>query len=134
MFLFRNLPLYVLFLCALLLGACGGTDSKKSPSPSAPDRPTEECPGVFLFGPSRYVISLVAGEVIVLDPARYPIPVYCTADQARKAAKEAHSSGKAPASMDLRVYQLEGDWHATVRKDGDKYYLNTPAAIIDSVE
>jgi len=84
-----------------------------------------------MFASSRYLINLVAKEDIVIDPARSPIPVYCTPRQARQALKEAQDSGKAPASMELLVYLLEGEWRDMVRKDGDKYFLHRAAILLD---
>jgi hypothetical protein len=84
-----------------------------------------------MFASSRYHIKLVAKEEIVIDPARSSIPVYCTSGQARQALKEARDSGKAPASMELRVYLLEGEWRDMVRKDGDNYFLHRAANLLD---
>ena len=89
---------------------------------------------MYIFAPSRYIINIVAGENIRIDPAHNPIPVYCTADQARKAAETAHRNGEAPASMELRVYLLDGDWEELVGKRGNKYYLAKPASLVDTVD
>jgi len=87
-----------------------------------------------MFTSSRYLINLVAKEEIVIDPAHSSIPVYCTPEQARRALKEARDSGKAPASMELRVYLLEGEWRDMVRKDGDKHFLHRPTILLDAAD
>ena len=130
----RKFLLYVVLACVALLGACGGAKPQEPAAPSTKDVAAEKCPGVYLFASSRYIINLVANEEIVLDPSRHPIPVYCTPDQARKALKAARDSGNVPASMDLRVYQLDGEWRDLVRRDGDKHVLNRPAILLDAVE
>jgi hypothetical protein len=134
MYQLRILPLCYLLACSLLLGACA---SSQPPDPAplpAESKVTEKCPGIYIFASSRYLINLVAKEDIPIDPARGSIPVYCTTEQARRALKEARDSGKAPASMELRVYQLEGEWRDMVRKDGDKYFLYRAANLIDAAD
>ena len=134
MHLSRNLARSFLLACGLLIGACGASQPR-DPAPLPPEnRATEKCPGIYLFASARYDVHLVAKEEIVLDPARRLLPVYCTPDQARAALREARDSGKVPASMDLRVYLLEGEWRDMVRKDGDKYFLNRAAILLDTVE
>jgi hypothetical protein len=130
----RHILLCFFLACGLLLGACGGSNPQ-DPAPLSPEnKATERCPGIYLFASSRYVVNLVANEAIVIDPARHPIPVYCTPEQARKALKEARDSGKAPASMELRVYLLDGEWRDKVRRDGDMHFLNRTATLLDIVE
>ena len=130
----RKLLLCHLLACGMLLGACGGSNPQEPAPPPAENKTAEKCPGIYLFASSRYVVNLVAQEQIPIDPTRHPIPVYCTPEQARKAIKEARNSGKVPASMDLRVYLLDGEWNDLVRRDGDKYFLNRAAMLIDTVE
>jgi len=130
----RNLSLCFLLACGLLLGACGSSKPQDPAPLPAEKRATEKCPGIYLFASSRYLINLVANEEIVIDPARRSIPVYCTPAQARQALKEARDSGKAPASMELRVYQLEGEWRDMVRKDGDSYFLHRAAILLEAVD
>ena len=132
----RNLPLCFLLACGFLLWACASSQPR-NPDPAplpAENRATGKCPGIYMFASSRYLINLVAKEDIVIDPARGSIPVYCTPEQARRALKEARDSGKAPASMELRVYLLEGEWRDMVRKDGDKYFLYRAANLIDAAD
>jgi len=130
----ENFLLCLLLAYALLLGACGGS-RQQAPDPlPAENKATEKCPGIYLFAPSRYSISLVAQEQIILDPARRPIPVHCTPEQARKALEAARAGGKVPDSMELRVYQLEGEWRDMVRKDGDSYFLNKAALLLEAVD
>jgi len=116
-----------------LLGACGGSNPQDPAPLPAENRAKEACPGIYLFASSRYIVNLVAQEQISIDPTRYPIPVYCTPEQARKALKEAQDSGKVPASMELRVYELEGEWRDMVRRDGDKYFLNRTTILLDAM-
>ena len=130
----RNLLLCFLLACGLLLAACSGSKPQASAQLPVENKPTEKCPGIYLFASSRYVISLVAKEQIVINPAHHPVPVYCTPEQARKALKEARDSGKAPASMELQVYLLDGEWRDMVRKDGDRHFLNRAAVLLDTVE
>ena len=130
----ENFLFCLLLAYALLLGACGGSGRQAPDSLPAENRVTEKCPGIYMFASSRYLINLVAKEDIVIDPARSPIPVYCTPEQARRALKEARDSGKAPASMELRVYQLEGEWRDMVRKDGDKYFLRGATIILEAAD
>jgi hypothetical protein len=126
---FPRIPMIPFILtCGLLLAACGGRDI------SADGGNDAQCPGTFIFGPSRYAISLAVGKEIMLDPAFFSIPVYCTAEQARRAAKDAQRGGKTPAMMDLRVYRLEGEWRALAREGEGGYFLSKPAALIDPVE
>ena len=122
-----------LVLCTLFLSACGSKDTGEQ-NPTLPKAATENCDGVFIFASSRYIINIVAGESIHLDPARYPIPVYCTAEQAGNAAEAALRSGEAPAAMTLRVYRLDGDWQSLARKEGERYYLAQPSVLIDAPE
>ena len=130
----RNLPPCFLLACSLLLGACASSQPQ-SPAPLATEnRATEKCPGIYMFASSRYLINLVTTEEIVIDPTRSSIPVYCTPAQARQALKAARDSGKAPASMELRVYLLEGEWRDMVRKDGDKYFLHKAAILLEAVD
>ncbi|MCL2123433.1 MAG: hypothetical protein FWH34_05020 [Desulfovibrionaceae bacterium] len=130
----RNLLLCSLLAYALLLGACGGY-KQQAPDPlPAANRATESCPGIYMFASSRYSISLVAQGQIVIDPAHNPVPVYCTPKQARKALEEAQGSGRVPASMELLVYLLEGEWRDMVRKDGDNYFLNKATPLLETVE
>jgi len=132
MYRFRRLQLCFLLACGLLLVACGSSNPPDSAPLSAENRATEKCPGVYLFASSRYIINIVAKEAIVIDPARHPIPVYCTPEQARAALREARDSGKVPASMDLRVYMLDGEWRDIVRKEGSKHYLHKAAVLLDA--
>jgi hypothetical protein len=120
--------LLFVFTCGFLLAACGGRDIPPD------DGDMAQCPGIFIFGPSRYAISLAVGKEIMLDPAFFTIPVYCTAEQAHRAAKDAQRSGSTPAMMDLRVYRLEGEWRALTR-EGDEggHFLSGPAALIEPV-
>ena len=129
----RNLLLCFLLTYALLLGACGGSKHPPNPLPAARTA-AENCPGIYMFAPSRYSISLVAQGQIVIDPARRPVPVYCTPEQAREALAKAQASGNVPASMELRVYLLEGEWREMARKDGDSYFLNKAALLLETVE
>ena len=130
----RRLQLCFLLACGLLLGACGGS-KQQAPDPLPTEsKATGTCPGIYLFASSRYIVNLVAQEQIVIDPARHPIPVYCTPEQAREALKRARDSGKVPASMELRVYQLDGEWRDMVRKDGDKYFLHRAAILLEALE
>ena len=130
----RSLPPCFLLVCALLLGSCGGS-SPQEPAPLPPEyRATEKCPGIYMFASSRYSIHLVTNEEIVIDPARQPLPVYCTPAQARAALREAQNSGNVPASMELRVYLLEGEWRDMVRKDGDKHLLYRKAILLETVD
>ena len=127
--------LFCFFLAyALLLGACGAAKHQTPDQLSTQNKAMETCPGIYMFAPSRYSISLVTQDQIVIDPARRPFLVYCTPEQARKALEKAQADGKVPASMELRVYQLEGDWRDMVRKDGDKYFLNKAALLLETVE
>jgi len=131
----RNHPRCFLLACCLLLGACASQPKNPDPAPlPAENRTAEKCPGIYMFAPSRYLIKLVAKEDIVIDPARGPIPVYCTPEQARRALKEARDSGNVPSSMELRVYQLEGEWRDMVRKDGDRHFLHKETILLDAVD
>ena len=130
----RHLAPCVLLSCALLLGACGTSNPQPSVPLPAENRATEKCPGIYLFASSRYAVHLVAHEEIVVDPAHRDIPVYCTSEQARRALKEAQAGGKAPASMELRVYLLDGEWRDMVRKDGDKHFLHRKALLLETVD
>jgi hypothetical protein len=87
-----------------------------------------------MFASSRYIVNLVAGEPVLIDPKRHPIPVYCTPEQAHKALREARDSGKAPASMELQVYRLDGAWRDMVRKDGGQHFLYRPTILLEAVE
>ena len=130
----RNLSLCFLLACGLLFGACGAS-SPQDPDPLPPENmATEKCPGIYLFASSRYEVLLVANEEIVIDPTRRPLPVYCTPEQARAALREARDRGRVPASMELRVYLLEGEWRGMVRKDGDKHFLYRKAALLETVD
>ena len=130
----RNLPLCLLLACGLLLGSCGSANIP-DPDPLPPEnRATEKCPGIYLFASSRYDIHLVINDEIVIDPTHRPLPVYCTPEQARAALKEAQGSGKVPASMELRVYLLEGEWRDMVRKDGDRHFLHRKAVLLETVD
>jgi hypothetical protein len=133
MYLPKNLLLCFLLSCGLLLGACGGSNPQDPAPLPAENRAVEKCPGIYFFASSRYIVNLVT-EQNVIDPTRYPVPVYCTPEQARKALKEAQAGGKAPASMELRVYLLDGEWRDMVRRDGDKYFLNRTTILLDTVE
>ena len=131
-----NFPLCFILVCALLLGACSGSNPQVSAPPPGQNNAAEKCQGVYLFASSRYLINLVANEQVVIDPARHsiPVPVYCTPDEARKALKEARDSGKIPASMDLRIYQLDGEWRDMARENSDRHFLNKSAILLDVVE
>ena len=131
---FQNLPLCSLLAYVLLLGACGAPKHQDPDPTPAHNKATESCPGIYIFAPARYSISLVAQKQILIDPARRPVPVYCTPKQARKALEEAQASGKVPASMELLVYLLEGEWRDMARKDGEAYFLNKAALLLDTVE
>ena len=134
MYLPRNLSLCLLLVCGLLLGSCGSANIP-DPAPLPPEhRATEKCPGIYLFASARYDIHLVVNEEIVLDPAYSPLPVYCTPAQARTALKEARNSGAVPASMELRIYLVEGEWRDMVRKDGDKHFLYRKAVLLETVD
>ena len=126
-----NFLLCSLLAYALLLGACAGTKPQAFAPLSPENTATEDCPGIYLFAASRYSIGLVAGKQIVVDR---PVPVYCTPQKARMALEEARTGGKVPASMELLVYLLDGEWRDMVRKDGDNYFLNKPAQLLDTVE
>ena len=130
----RNFLLCSLLACGLLLAACCGSNPQDPAAIPAENRTTEKCPGVYLFASSRYIVNIVAKEPILIDPMRYPIPVYCTPEQARAALKEARDNGYVPASMDLRVYVLDGEWRDIVRKDGSKHYLYKAAVLLDAVD
>ncbi|MCL1985086.1 MAG: hypothetical protein FWG59_01365 [Betaproteobacteria bacterium] len=132
----QSLPLRLSFLltCCLAMGACGSSNPQDPAPLPAQNKATEKCPGIYIFAPARYIVNLVVKDQIVIDPTRHPIPVYCTPEQAHKALKEARDNGKVPASMELRVYQLDGEWSDMVRKDGDKYLLNRTALLLDAVE
>ncbi|MDR0238758.1 MAG: hypothetical protein LBI88_00835 [Deltaproteobacteria bacterium] len=134
MYRIENLLLCLLLAYALLLGACGGYRQQASDPLPAANRATEKCPGIYLFAPARYSISLVTQEQIILDPAHRSLAVYCTPEQARKALEAARTGGKVPASMELRVYLLEGEWRDMVRKDGDNYFLHKAALLLEVVD
>jgi hypothetical protein len=87
-----------------------------------------------MFASSRYLVHLVSREQNVIDPAHYSVPVYCTPEQARRALKEARDSGRVPASMELWVYLLDGEWRDMVRKDGDRHFLHMKAILLETVE
>ena len=128
-----SLPFCSLLACSFLLGACGSSKHQNPHPLPAENRATEKCPGIYLFAPARYHVSLVAQEEIVIDPERHSIPVYCTPEQARKALREARQSGKVPASMDLLVYLLDGNWRDMVRKEGDKHFLHRQTTLLEVV-
>ena len=134
MYRLQNLLLCFFLACGLLLAACGGSKTQAPAPLPVENKATEKCPGIYLFASSRYIISLVAKEQIAINPTHHPVPVYCTPEQARKALKEARDSGNVPASMELQVYLLDGEWRDMVRKDGDKYFLNRTAVLLDTVE
>ena len=116
----------------LSLTGCAGGSADGGAVPSASGEPSE-CTEAYAFAPAAYVIHIVSGDAVILDPLSNDFPLFCDAQSAAKGLESGLAEGRLPAG-DWKVYRVYGEWSdlATEISPG-VFLLNKPAPIVDWV-
>lgn len=112
-------------------GCAGGSADGGSPSPTSTD--PAQCTEAYAFAPAAYVIHIVSGDAVILDPLSNDFQLFCDAQSAAKGLEQELAAGRLP-SGDWKVYRVYGEWSdlATEVSPG-VFLLNKPAPIVDWV-
>ena len=131
------MSLYRAFLSALLCvaalgaGCAGGSADTMSASVRGD---VSQCTEVYSYAPGAYVIHIVSGDAVILDPLANDFQVFCDVESAREGLRKAQETGRIPQG-NWKIFRVYGDWAdmATESTPG-VYLLNKPAPLVDWVE
>lgn len=131
MFLRRFAQLCLMAVLCFAAGCAGGAADGGS-VPSASGDPAK-CTEAYAFAPAAYVIHIVSGDAVILDPLSNDFQLFCDAQSAAKGLEKEIGEGRLPAG-DWKVYRVYGEWSdlATEVSPG-VFLLNKPAPIVDWV-
>lgn len=131
---FRMLLLTLLLVAvAASTGCVGGGTSSGGAVPSAKGD-VSQCTEAYTFAPAAYIIHIVSGDAVILDPLANDFQLFCDPESAAKGMEKAQLTG-AVAAGDWKVYRVYGQWsEITTEVEPGVYLLNRPAPLVDWVQ
>lgn len=122
----------LLILLALTAGCMGGGTSSGGAAPSA-QGDVANCTEAFTYAPAAYVIHIVSGDAVILDPLANDFQLFCDPDSANKGLQKALAAGAVPQG-DWKIYRVYGQWtEITTEAAPGVYLLNIPVPLVDWV-
>lgn len=120
-------------LCVAALGAgCASESADVAASSSRGD--VSQCTEIYSFAPAAYVIHIVSGDAVILDPSANDFQIFCDVESAKSALEKAQMTGRIPAG-DWKIYRVYGEWaDMAVESAPGVYLLNKPAPLVDWVQ
>ena len=121
-------PLYLAWLlCLLWLALAAGCTAR----PATPAQPAP-CEEAFTFAPASYVIDVILGEAVILDPVAHDFQLFCTPGEAMDKVATLKRNGRLTEEGEWRAYKVYG----TLAEVGTEvepgvYMLNRPAPLVD---
>lgn len=128
----RNLVLScLLVLLTMTAGCSAGSPNQKGAGSAA--SANADCTEAYAYAPGAYIINIVSGDAVILDPLSNDFLLYCTPAAARKGLEKRIADRELPPG-DWKVYRVYGQWNELVTEVApDVYMLNKPAPIVDWV-
>ena len=119
-----------LMLCMVALGGCVGGSSTSGGSPA---RDMSACTEAYTYAPAAYVIYIVSGDAVILDPLANDFPLYCDVESATTGMRAALASG-AINPGDWKIFRVYGEW-ADIASETENgvFLLNKAAPLVDWV-
>lgn len=126
----RTYAFACLLVVMLLATGCAGSNTQSgSDMPAA----TEQCDATYAYAPGAYIINIVSGDAVILDPLSNDFYVFCTPETAQKHLEKRIANQELPQG-DWKVYRVYGTWNDLATEIGpNDYLLNVPAPIVDWV-
>lgn len=128
----RSCAYFCLLAFVMLTAACAasGPNQGTSNDSTAASGP---CDATYAYAPGAYIINIVSGDAVILDPLRNDFYVFCTPEAAKKHVEKRVANRELPPG-DWKVYRVYGTWNDLATEIGpNSYLLNIPAPIIDWV-
>lgn len=119
-------------LCVAALGAgCAGESADVTSSAARGDM--SQCTEIYSYAPAAYVIHVVSGDAVILDPSANDFQIFCDVESAKAGLEKAQMVGRIPPG-DWKVYRVYGEWSdMAVESAPGVYLLNKPAPLVDWV-
>lgn len=77
---------------------------------SVPPPDAVPCVDAYAYAPSSYVINIVGGDTVLLDPMDTDFHLYCDAVGAQEGLRKAVAEGRAPQG-DWKIFRVHGIMH-----------------------
>lgn len=119
-------------LLAVMLLATGCAGSNTQGSAEAPVD-AAKCDATYAYAPAAYIINIVSGDAVILDPMSNDFYVFCTPESAQKNLEKRIAKRELPQG-DWKIYRVYGTWMELATEIApNEYLLNVPAPIVDWV-
>lgn len=121
----------VLALSVLATGCMGSNPNQGAETPAAVQG---SCETAYAYAPGGYIINIVSGDAVILDPTSNDFYLFCTPNEARKHLAKRIEERALPAG-DWRIYKVYGTWNELVTEiSPGTFLLNVPAPLVDWVD
>lgn len=120
------------FALSLMTAGCfGSTATQGGDTPAIAQG---ACEAAYAYAPGAYIINIVSGDAVILDPTSNDFYLFCTPADARKhLAKRIQE--KALPDGDWKIYRVHGTWDELVTEiSPGNFLLNVPAPLVDWVD
>ena len=133
------MSLFRILGCALLLtsslsagcGIMGGADGGSPVAASSGD--VSQCTEAYALAPAAYVIHIVSGDAVILDPLAADFPLFCDVPAATAAMQKAQAAGQLPRG-EWKVYRVYGEWsEIAAETEPGQFRLIKAAPLVDWV-
>lgn len=117
-------------LAVMLLSAgCAGSNTQSTAAPVD----ITKCDATYAYAPGAYIINIVSGDAVILDPMSNDFYVFCTPETAQKHLEKRVADKELPQG-DWKIYRVYGTWMELATEIApNEYLLNVPAPIVDWV-
>lgn len=128
----RMCILSCVFALSLLSFGCVGSGTNQGGD--TPPTAQGNCEAAYAYAPGAYIINIVSGDAVILDPTSNDFYLFCTPAEARKHLDK-RIAEKALPPGDWKVYRVYGTWDELVTEiSPGNFLLNVPAPIVDWVD
>lgn len=127
----RNCAFFCLLAFILLSAGCVASSPNQGVDAGMPA--SGQCDAAYAYAPGAYVINIVSGDAVILDPMSNDFFLFCTPEAAQKHLDKRVAEKNLPQG-DWKIYRVYGTWNELASEVApNTYLLNVPAPLVDWV-
>ncbi|MEG2172304.1 MAG: DVU_2496 family lipoprotein [Desulfovibrionaceae bacterium] len=128
----RNSAFFCLLACIVLAAGCVASSPNQGADTATPAA-SDQCENIYAYAPGAYIVNIVSGDAVILDPSSNDFFLFCSPEAAQKHLNKRIADRELPPG-DWKVYHVFGKWEEIASEIGpNAYLLNVPAPIVDWV-